>query len=507
MAVIRPKDLPAVTAPAAGDKLILDGATARSITVENLIRNTSYLQSETGAAASPLIRRLNNTLFASEFGAVGDDATNDATAVQNFLTAVATSGKEGRFDPGKSYYVSGADMLLAQAAGVKNTALYGFGSQIRTDPTQTRYGLKIQRTAPVTRADETRKIVVDGLRISQYQDANAQGGFLVVGSAFVTLRNCTVICGSDNATVPFVNYAAYYFLLSNPVDPNTGCFWSSIDTCAVKGGATWTPAGIRLDGQSANAMHITNTSVANATKGVWYVRAATGLNANEAGLAVGSRITNCDFEGCTDAIATLGTVGWSTLPGLLVSGNRAETVTNFFNYSLNLNPAAGTEPVIGPNYLAATVTNNIVNPNNLIVRTYGNQINNVPIGTSAPQAGTFTTLAATTQIGYATGAGGTVTQATSKATGVTLNTASGQITMNNAALAAGAIVSFVLTDSAIAATDVLILNHISGGTPGSYSLNARAAAGSATIDVRNNSAGSLSEAIVIQFALIKAVNA
>lgn len=110
-------------------------------------------------------------------------------------------------------------------------------------------------------------------------------------------------------------------------------------------------------------------------------------------------------------------------------------------------------------------------------------------------------------VGYSTGAGGTVTQGTSKSTGVTLNKASGAITMNAAALAAATIVSFVLTDSAIAATDVLILNHISGGTPGSYSLNARCAAGSATIDVRNNSSGSLSEAIVIQFALVKAVTA
>jgi hypothetical protein len=64
----------------------------------------------------------------------------------------------------------------------------------------------------------------------------------------------------------------------------------------------------------------------------------------------------------------------------------------------------------------------------------------------------------------------------------------------------------VLTDSAITAADTLVLNHISGGTPGSYSLNARAAAGSATIDVRNNTAGSLSEAIVIQFSLVKGSN-
>ena len=110
-------------------------------------------------------------------------------------------------------------------------------------------------------------------------------------------------------------------------------------------------------------------------------------------------------------------------------------------------------------------------------------------------------------VGYATGAGGTVTQATSKSTGATLSKVSGAITMNNAALAAGTIVSFVLTNTAIAVTDVLVLNHISGGTIGSYTLNAQAAAGSATINIRNNTAGSLSEAVVIQFAVIKAVNA
>lgn len=114
---------------------------------------------------------------------------------------------------------------------------------------------------------------------------------------------------------------------------------------------------------------------------------------------------------------------------------------------------------------------------------------------------------ATLGIGYDTGAGGTVTQLTSKSTGVTLSKVCGAITMNNEALAAATIVSFVLTNTAIAATDVLVLNHISGGTVGSYTLNAQCAAGSATINVRNNTAGSLSEAIVIQFAVIKGVNA
>lgn len=110
-------------------------------------------------------------------------------------------------------------------------------------------------------------------------------------------------------------------------------------------------------------------------------------------------------------------------------------------------------------------------------------------------------------IGYVTGAGGTISQATSKATAVTLNTACGAITMNAAALAASTTVSFVLNNSAIVATDVLVLNHISGGTVGSYSLNAQAVSGGAVINVRNISAGSLSEALVIQFAVLKAVNA
>jgi hypothetical protein len=104
--------------------------------------------------------------------------------------------------------------------------------------------------------------------------------------------------------------------------------------------------------------------------------------------------------------------------------------------------------------------------------------------------------------GYVSGTG-TVTQATNKATGVTLNSPSGQITLNGAALTADTTVSFTLTNSSITANDILILNHLSAGTAGSYLLNAQAGAGTASINVRNITAGSLSEAIVIGFAVIK----
>jgi len=107
--------------------------------------------------------------------------------------------------------------------------------------------------------------------------------------------------------------------------------------------------------------------------------------------------------------------------------------------------------------------------------------------------------------GYVTGDGGAVTQATSKSTGVALSKKCGQITLNGAALAADTTVSFTLTNTTVAATDIIVLNHVSGGTAGSYLLNAQAAAGSVSINVRNITSGSLSEAIVIGFAVVKAV--
>ena len=126
---------------------------------------------------------------------------------------------------------------------------------------------------------------------------------------------------------------------------------------------------------------------------------------------------------------------------------------------------------------------------------------------SATFAGTSTftgpLLSNAEAIGYTVGAGGVVTQATSKDTGVTLSEAVGEITMNAASLAANTTVSFTLTNTLIGANDLLVLNHASGGTVGAYALNAQTAAGSAVINVRNLTAGALLEAVVIRFAIIK----
>lgn len=112
---------------------------------------------------------------------------------------------------------------------------------------------------------------------------------------------------------------------------------------------------------------------------------------------------------------------------------------------------------------------------------------------------------ATQGVGYATGAGGTQTQATNKATTVVLNKVCGTITLNNANLAADTTVAFTLTNSAIAATDLVYIQHDSVGTMGAYSFGVTPAAGSALISVHNNTPGALAEAIVLRFAVIKGV--
>jgi hypothetical protein len=104
--------------------------------------------------------------------------------------------------------------------------------------------------------------------------------------------------------------------------------------------------------------------------------------------------------------------------------------------------------------------------------------------------------------------GGAVTQLTSKSTGVTLNKGCGAITMNAAALAAGASVEFVLTNSFIAAFDTVICNMGPGGTASTYLVQCQAvAAGSCRFRVTNYSGTSRSEACVVNFAIIKATNA
>jgi len=124
-------------------------------------------------------------------------------------------------------------------------------------------------------------------------------------------------------------------------------------------------------------------------------------------------------------------------------------------------------------------------------------------GTSLTASGVIASTG-TAGVGYATGAGGSVIQITSRTTGVTINKTSGSITLVSAAGSATA-ATFIVTNSTVAATDVIILNQKSGTDL--YDLMVTAVAGGGFNITFRTTGGTTTEQPVINFAVIKAVAA
>lgn len=122
-------------------------------------------------------------------------------------------------------------------------------------------------------------------------------------------------------------------------------------------------------------------------------------------------------------------------------------------------------------------------------------------GTAANYFGGNVTVGGGGTLGYGAGSGGTVTQVTSKSTAVSLNKPSGQITTTADALAAGASVAFLLTNTAIALEDTVLLS-VQSTT--SYLVQTTGfITNGVYVHLTNRTAGPLSEAVVINFNVIK----
>lgn len=140
-------------------------------------------------------------------------------------------------------------------------------------------------------------------------------------------------------------------------------------------------------------------------------------------------------------------------------------------------------------------------------------IDGTTVGATTAASVRGTAVTATTSIGYGAGLGGTVTQGTSRTTGVTLNAPSGQITLFAASISGHEADEFTLTNSYIGATDTIIVNIASGAAAATrkyYQVHVcDVSAGACVISVGNidnatiPSAGT--ESPVITFAIIKGV--
>ena len=193
----------------------------------------------------------------------------------------------------------------------------------------------------------------------------------------------------------------------------------------------------------------------------------------------------------------------SVTPGYTFTGT-----TDPITYTkLNLLAQPTVAAIAANDVTTSTISNNAVTLAKIVAAAANNTFL-ARYTTVSPGAADYEALVTTTTgLGFYTGAGGTITQATSKATAFTLSKMCGQITTAADVLNAATIVSATWTNSLIAATDVVIINHKSGGTLGAYTINVACLAGTATLTIRNNTAGNLSEALVLNFVVIKGVTA
>jgi hypothetical protein len=192
----------------------------------------------------------------------------------------------------------------------------------------------------------------------------------------------------------------------------------------------------------------------------------------------------------------------SVTPGYTFTGT-----TDPITYTkLNLLAQPTVSAIAANDVTTSTIANNAVTLPKIVAAA----ANNTFLGrftTVSPGSSDYEALdTTTTGLGFYTGAGGTITQATSKATPFTLSKMCGQITTAADSLAHSTTVSATWTNSKIAATDVVIINHKSGGTIGAYIFNVSCGAGTATLYITNNqTSGTLSEGLVLSFVVIKGV--
>lgn len=230
-----------------------------------------------------------------------------------------------------------------------------------------------------------------------------------------------------------------------------------------------------------------NVAINNVVHGFTSTPTAAGTTV----LTVASTATQY-FTGVTTQIVTLPVVSTLAL-------NQTFTVVNASTGAITVNSSGGNlVATVAP---GATATIKCI----LLTGTTAASWSSVTLArTDAVNGGSLLTNApAGGGVGYATGAGGAVTQLTGRTTGVTLNTPTGAITLFAAAPAVGTWVSFTVTNSAVAATDVPHVS-IKSGTNTYIAHVTAIAAGSFQVSF-TSIVGTASDSPVFNFAVIKGV--
>lgn len=455
------------------DQVIITGNDIRgnATAISNAGGSNQYVDNNLGATSTIVGINggtINNTSVGATTASTGRFTTAYATQNLGVGTTSATAG----------LYVATNATGATSAYGARNV------QGIQSDVTGTYVGYS---SVPNTAAAS---FTLGGLQHFRADNATANAGSTITTQAGFLASNLSSATNNYGFQGTLSASTANYNLYMSGTAPNylaayTGIGGIPTSTTMLTVGGNATGGGTSMFG-SRNVQTVKSDVTAS------FQGFATALSTQAAAF------TLAEIDHFTSAQSTIGAGSTVTTQIGFNAAASLTGATNNYGFQGNLAAATGRW-----NFYASGTANNAYAGNSR----FG--------GTTAPVATVDVTgnIAATTSIlsagptagvGYTTGSGGTVTQATSKTTGVTLNTVTGQITMNNAALAAAATACFTLTNSAIAAVDVVNTNIASGATSGAYTLQVEAvAAGSARMCVNNRSAGSLSEAIVINYAVIK----
>jgi len=233
-------------------------------------------------------------------------------------------------------------------------------------------------------------------------------------------------------------------------------------------------AKLQIDGNvSIGSAYATTTPPSNGL--IVSGNVGIGITNPQAALHVNGTVKGTSFEGVGTLITNLDIANLTGTIPVLSGGTGVTAVMGSGSNVLNNTPTLVT-PIIG----AAT-------------------------GTSLEVTGAITSSGG--GIGYATGAGGTLTQGYPITSTVTLNKLTGVITVYSNAYSANEVRSFSFDNSFIAATDHVICSQVNGvSSISAFLIQAVPYAGRATINVRNISSTTYTNSVEFQFTVIKSVN-
>ena len=288
-------------------------------------------------------------------------------------------------------------------------------------------------------------------------------------------------------------------LLEDPTNPNP----ISATTLTVSGAAT-VGAGLAVTGALSATGALTTNGLKEDSSGNFAVGGATSSSATlavsknitGAAFAAGTRVTSIvqpDVTSRADifqAVAAVAAGTYNTVVGYQAQqGTITGTLTNQIGFSAD------------PSLVGAT--NNYGFYGNIPAGT--NRYNFYAAGTAPNRFVGETLVIGAAGLGYGTGAGGTVTQATSRSTAVTINKPTGAITLFSAAGSAtwG---QFIVNNSLVNFSDTVVLSVV-GGASNTYITSVVNMAGGSFTIAFSTTGGTAVDAPTINFAIIKGATA